>query len=81
MVTLLGVGLGVYYNLFNVSHFLLADKYSTIAKRIPAHLDGKPEPEVTSCDKATWWVLLICNSTSGLIYGYSLIPFYKLTLL
>ena len=81
MIILFGVGIGVYYTMFNVAHFLLAEKYSTIAKRIPAQLDGKPEPVVTTCDTVTWWVLLFCNVASGLVYGYSLIPYYRHTLL
>ena len=36
---------------------------------------------MTKCSKYTWWVLLFCNATSGIIYGYSLIPFYHHTLL
>ena len=47
MIILFGVGIGTYYMLFNVAHFLLAEKYSMISKRIPAQLDGEPEPIVT----------------------------------
>jgi hypothetical protein len=46
-IWLSGMGLGVYYLFFNVSHLVLAEKYRIIAEKVPAALKGEPEPQRT----------------------------------
>jgi hypothetical protein len=76
-IWLFGIGIAVYYLFFNVGHFMLAEKYSKIAKKVPAMLNGKPEEVETTCNKVNYWLLFLNNVISALAYGYSLIPYYR----
>jgi drug/metabolite transporter (DMT)-like permease len=64
-----GGGLGLYYSTFNTAHYLLAEKYRDISKRVPAQLNGKPEPQTTQTEKVVYWLLLCLNVVCGLAYG------------
>lgn len=83
-IWLFGVSIGGYYTFFNIAHFLLAIKYSTIAKEVPKMLekgdDFVPEEE-TKSEKVVYWTLFIFNIVSGVSYGLSLVPYYKITLI
>jgi hypothetical protein len=59
LLGMLGSSLGLEFVNMTVSHYLLAAKYYTMVRNVPAKLDGKPEVPMTSCEKATFWTLLI----------------------
>ena len=44
---------------------------------MPAILDKKGEVKMTACDKAIYWVLVVSNTLSGLIYGLFTAFWYK----
>lgn len=76
--SLIACGIGLYYLFFNLGHFLLADKYGTIAKVVPATLDGQlTEPEPVF-GKVTYWLLYASNIVSALSYGLACGLYYGL---
>jgi hypothetical protein len=60
-VVLLGTSAALEHGMFSLSHFLLAEKYRRMARRVPEVLDGKPETPQTMLSKAVYWVLLAAN--------------------
>lgn len=80
-IWLFGIGIGIYYLFFNVGHFMLAEKYSRIAHKVPAMIKGEPEKEVTCWDDFVHWFLWANNILSAIAYGYSLVPYYQIILL
>lgn len=46
---------------FCLSHFLLADKYTKIAREVPCRLEGKPEKKLTTVDHVWYYVQLGLN--------------------
>lgn len=66
---------------FSVAHFLLADKYRIISKRMPTQLEGKEEKPDSTCDKVTYWTLFAMNILSGATQGGLVVVFRTTTLI
>lgn len=80
-VWLLGGGTGLQNVWFNLSHYMLADKYRTIAHKVPLKFDGKPEPEATTWDKVEYWSMIALNTLTGILQGYAIVSFRYTTIL
>ena len=64
-----GISLGVYNASFNLSHYMIADKYYEICKRVPIMLNGLQETAPTLFSKVMFWVLCTLNVCGGLAVG------------
>ena len=65
------------YLLFNVSHWMFASKYFTIARHTPYKVAKQEVPrEMVKCDKITNWVFLTLNSIPPILFGVSNIGYY-----
>ena len=56
LICLQGIGVALYYSLFDLVYFLLAIKYDTISKRVPEKIEGKPRTPDTKCSTALWYI-------------------------
>jgi hypothetical protein len=70
MIWILGLSFGVTSVFFNVSHFLLADKYKEIATEIPKIIEQQPPEKKRTC---TYWTLLTLNIAAPVIQVASII--------
>lgn len=68
-ISLVYVFWGTYLLSFNVSHYMLAVRYQSISKKVPAKLEGKPDPKRTKCDAAVEMTLYILNATTGYLFA------------
>lgn len=66
----IGLGDATKFWGFSISHFLLADKYRTISKKMPAIFDGKPEVPPTRTENFIWWALFVWNFVSPWMLGF-----------
>lgn len=60
----LAVGVGVRDSLFSLAHYLLADKYRTIAHNLPNQFSDRKSnksAEKQKCRKIIHWILIVCN--------------------
>ena len=76
-IGLLSVGVTGYYGFFNVGHFLLADKYATIAKVVPAKLEGGTEEIPKPLSDGTYKALLSLNIVAPILGGVCTFMFYE----
>lgn len=67
-----GVGYGFKITMFNLAHYLLADKYQQIAKTIPLRIKGKEVPPRSQCSAFIYYFLLVNNILSGILFAFSL---------
>jgi hypothetical protein len=81
LVWMLGIGVGFDYGCFSIAHYLLAVEYRRMATNVPLLLEGKPEKPVTSCERFTYWTLLILNVLAGFFTGLLLYIFRMQTLI
>jgi hypothetical protein len=65
---LFGASYGLFILMFNISHFLLAERYRKMAKTVPAVLDDKPEPVPSKCEVFKYWTLLSLNILIPIVY-------------
>jgi hypothetical protein len=65
-----GYGAGLQFCMFNVSHFLLADKYWTMVRTVPAKLEGRVPEEKNTFQVIIYWTLLVLNTVLPLSTGY-----------
>lgn len=65
----LGAGVASKYVWFTTSHFLLAEKYAAMARKVPATLDNKPEDPPTRCRENTYSISLALNIIAPIIQG------------
>jgi hypothetical protein len=80
-VDLFGFFVGMSAATFNVSHYMIAEKYQTIAKKVPTKLRGLPDPPVTKCEVVTDWSLLVINLLGGVMYGVTNIGYLQTALI
>lgn len=76
---LFGISYGTYILFFNMSHFLLAERYRRMAKQVPAQLDNQPAPVTTMCEKITYWVLFSLNILAPIGYIISCVMYQTQT--
>ena len=74
-----GAAITMYYLPFNIAHFLLAEKYGKIQKRVPVVLDHKKETKETTCDGVWYWILLVSNIIAAPFYGLANTFYYTVT--
>jgi hypothetical protein len=66
------VSIAISWTLFNLAHFLLADKFMNMANRVPKYIKKEPPPPYTNKDKAVFYGLLTLNVLSPIAYGITL---------
>lgn len=66
------VSIAISWTLFNLAHFLLADKFMNMANRVPKYIKKEPPPPYTNKDKAVFYSLLTLNVLSPIAYGITL---------
>lgn len=64
-IVLLGSGGGMSDGFFAISHFLLADKYRAISRRMPKVIERKPELPETTFEKVFFWLMMFLCIISG----------------
>jgi hypothetical protein len=74
-VWMLSISLGISNMLFNVSHYILADQYRTIAERIPTRLKNEPDKIPTTCEKMTYWFIMFLNILGPVIQTLATVSF------
>lgn len=69
---------GLFHLLFNLAHFLIAEKYSRVAELANNPTTGvKTTQKRTTCQKVIYWVLFAMNILSGALYGYTATAYYN----
>ena len=64
--------------LFNVGHWMFAQKYFKMARQVPFKLAKREVPRnVVLCDQITNWVFLSLNAIPPIIFGVTYIGLYE----
>ena len=67
----MGLGVVVYYSNLGVSHYMLASKYSNMAKNVPRILQGRTPKTESPCETVAFWAMIMANLAAPICMGVS----------
>jgi hypothetical protein len=70
-----GVGKMLDYGAFSTAHYMLANKYKSMACNVPRLLTGEDPLERTACESVTTYLLVFLNAAAGIWGGVNFIVF------